>query len=227
MSYGMGAAPAAAVRSDISIGRTARRDPIVAFASVMASDLLRQAPLSARRGARLAWLRNEMNKVQPGMGNKAESKVRELRRRGVPGNQALFDGVRLAFVNQIAKRMDALASSHTSGLGESSSDISAVFCGIIGVGTAGGAIAASFDNPAGSAAIGAAGSSAMQAGGCNAAALAEQARIAEANASAAASNAAAAAAAGQTAESDNTMLYVGLGVGGILLLGIGVIALKK
>lgn len=63
----------------------------------------------------------------------------------------------------------------------------------------------------------------MQAAGCNRSSLEAQARIAEANAATAQANAAAAAG----PEKDNTMLYVGLGVGGLLLLGLGVIALKK
>jgi len=222
MSYALGATRP----STIVVGDSARRDPIIAFSSVMASDMLRQAPLRAAKGQRLAWIQREMNKAQAGMGDKAADRVRELRRRGVSGNQALFDGVRLALANQIATRMDALASSHTAGLGATSDDISAVFCGIIGVGTAGGAIAASFDNPTGSAAIGTAGSAAMQAGGCNRGALAAQARQAEANARIAEANAAAAAAAGKPS-GDNTMLYVALGGGALLLIGIGVIALKK
>jgi hypothetical protein len=202
------------------------KDPIIAFSSVMASDLLRQAPLRARKGTRLAWLRGELNRVQPGMGTKAEAKVKELRKSGVPGNQALFDGVRLALANQIASRMETVTKGQPlSGLGSSAEDISAVFCGIIGVGTAGGAIAASFDNPAGSSAIGSAGSSAMMAGGCNASALAAQARTAEALAAEAQANAAMMA--GQSMSDDNTMLYVALGGGALLLLGIGVVALKK
>lgn len=217
MSYALG------TTSDISVGAAARRDPILAFSSVMASDLLRQSTRTAKSGARLAWIRRELNKVQPEMGDRAQSKVRELVRRGVSGNQALFDGVRLALANQIAKRMDAIAATHTAGLGGASDDIAALFCGILGVGTAGGAIAASFENPSGSVAVGEAGGSAMQAAGCNRSSLEAQARIAEANAATAQANAAAAAG----PEKDNTMLYVGLGVGGLLLLGLGVIALKK
>lgn len=216
MSYALGAV------SNISVGRLARRDPIVAFSSVMASSLLRQAVRSARKGDRLSWLRSEVNKAQVGLGDEVVSKVKQLVREGVPGNQALFDGVRLTLANHVADRMDALAPK--PGLGALGSTASDVFCGILGVGTAGGAIAASFDNPTGSVAIGTAGASAMEAAGCNSAALTAQARIAEANAAAA--QAAASMSADKSGES-NTMMYVALGGGALLLLGIGVVILKK
>lgn len=208
----------------IRIGHLAPRDPIMAFSSVMASSLLKQASVRPRRH-RLSWLRGEMNKVQPEMGTKFVSRFRQLRRQGQrPSNQALFDALRLTLANQVAFGMDRIAPTHSAaGLGDSRSDIDGVFCGIMGVGTAGGAIAASFDNPSGSSAIGEAGSSAMQAAGCNAEALVEQARIAEANARAAEANAAAMAA---RPEEDKTMTYVAIG-GGVLLVGLlGYLALR-
>lgn len=223
MSYaGLGQASAGA---PIQVGVLAQHDPLMAFSSVMASNLLRQASVRPA-GSRLGWLRGEMNKVQPGMGDAFVSKMRELKRRGRRSNQATFDAMRLVLANQIATNLDRKNPSHSAaGLGSSADDINAVFCGITGVATAGGAIASSFSNPAGSAAVGQAGSAAVGAMGCNAAALAQQARIAEANAAAAQANAMAMAQMQQP--TDNTLTYVAIG-GGVLLLGVlGVVALKK
>lgn len=225
MSYrGLGqAAPSGA---PVRVGVLAHKDPVIAFASVMASNLLRQAS-TRPAGQRLGWLRGELNKVEPGMGETFVSKMRELKRRGTRPNQATFDAMRVTLANQIATGLDKKVESHTvAGLGSSAEDINAVFCGITGVATAGGAIASSFSNPAGSAAVGQAGSAAVQSMGCNASALAAQARIAEANAAAAQANAMALAQA-QGQQQDNTLTYVAIG-GGVLLLGaIGLFALKS
>jgi len=210
----------------IQVGVLAQRDPVVAFSSVMASDLLKQASVRPA-GKRLGWLRGELNKVEPGLGDTFVSKTRELKRRGRRPNQAVFDALRLTLANQVATGLEKrVKGGALSGLGSSAEDINAVFCGITGVATAGGAIASSFSNPSGSAAVGQAGSAALQASGCNASALAQQARIAEANAAQAQAQAMALAQA-QAQTQDNTMTYVAIG-GGVLLLGlVGVVALKK
>lgn len=206
---------------DISIGSLAKRDPLMAFSSVMASNLIRQA---SRRpsGKRLGWIRGELNKVDPGLGDAFASKARELRRKGSNANQALFDGLRLSLANHFASHLSRLEpATPMQGLGGKGQD---VFCGILATGTAAGAIGAGFKNPSGSAAIGEAGSQALQAAGCNQGALEAQARIAEANAAAAQANAAASA---QRDEGgDKTMVYVAVGGGALLLTLLGVMALK-
>lgn len=208
----------------IELGQLTRRDPLMAYASTMASDLIRQAAVRPPR-ERLSWLRGELNKTQPGIGDEVVSKVRELQRRGRNSNQALFDGVRLTIANHIASWVEKQAPGRgVSGLG-AADDVTAVFCGIMGAGTIGGSIySAASSNPTGSAAVGTAGSAAMTAAGCNASALAEQARIAEANARAAEAAAAAAAGAPQP---DNTMTYVAIGAGVLVVGVLGFVALRK
>jgi LPXTG-motif cell wall-anchored protein len=213
----------------IKIGHVAGQDPLFAYSSVMASDLLKQ--ITRRPSAqRRSWIRGEMNKMNAGGGDAVLVKMDELLGRGWDANQALFDALRLTIANQIASALDRRAQ-HTAGLGESSSDINAVFCGLIGTIGAGGSIyAGSSGNPEGSAVIGASAANAMVAGGCNARALGEQRGIAEANARIAEANAAAAAAAGmQTGGGDNTALYVvvGGGVAVVALLGAVLLLRKK
>ena len=217
------------MRPSIQVGTLARRDPVIAFSSVMASNLLRQASsVPAKR--RMGWLRGELNKTQPGLGDKFVSKTRELRRKGWTPDQGAFDALRTVLANQIAtglaKRVGGGGLS-LSGLGDAKTDrINAAFCGLTGLATAGGAIASSFNNPSGSAAVGEAGTAAMQASGCNQGALDAQARIAEANA-AAAQAAAAASAAQSGSGQDKTMTYVAIG-GGVLIVGLlGVMVVKK
>lgn len=211
-------------KDSIKVGQLAQQDPIVAFASVMASNLLRQAS-TIPAGKRFKWLRDELNKVQPGLGDTFASKTRELRRRGRSNDQGVFDGLRLSLANHIAQGMEKRAGEEPMGLGADSTRVRNAFCGIVGIGGATGASVAAFKNPSASPAVGNATSQALESMGCNQGALEQQARIAEANAAAAQANAAAAAAAGQGGE-DKTLMYVAIG-GGVLLLGVlGVIALK-
>lgn len=222
MTYSYSALGQSSPGGRISVGPVAARDPLLAFTSVWASNVLRMAS-QRPKGQRLTWVRDELNKMKVGLGDNFISEYRKLKRLGKPGDQAFFDALRLVLANRIATTIDKMAPG-VSGLGGTAEDVSSVFCGVIGVGTAGGAIAASFDNPAGSAAIGQAGGTALQAAGCNQGALAEQARIAEANAAAAQANAAAAAAS-QT--KSNTGLYLAIGGGAVALALVGVIALRK
>ena len=212
----------------INVGHVAQKDPLFAYSTVMASELLKHVaaqPAARRR----AWIRAEMNKTNPGIGDAVLEKLDSLIARGWDQNQALFDALRLTIANQIASVLDKRAQ-HTAGLGESSEDINAVFCGIMGTATVGGSIyGAASSNPTGSAAVGQAGSSAMTAAGCNVGALREQARIAEANARAAEAAVAAGAAGMQvSASGDKTMLYVvGGGVALVALRGVALVLRKK
>jgi hypothetical protein len=191
----------------------------------MASNLLRQAS-SIPSSRRLKWLRGELNKTHPGLGDKFVSKMRELRTKGWSPDQSAFDALRLVLMNRVATGLEDRVPA-LSGLGKADpANITAAFCGITGIATAGGAIASSFSNPTGSAAVGTAGSQAMQAAGCNQGALEAQARIAEANAQAAAANAAMAAGSG-SGGSDKTLTYVAVGGGVLLVSLLGVFALRK
>lgn len=224
--YRVGTLGLGATTSDrIKVGKLAQEDPIVAFASVMASNLLRQASTQPA-GQRLSWLRDQLNRVQPGLGNEFVSKTRELRRRGRTNDQGVFDGLRLSLANHIAQSMEKRVGDSPMGLGANPERVKNAFCGIVGIGGATGASVAAFKNPSASPAVGTATGQALESMGCNEGALREQARIAEANAAAAQANAAAAASAAGAGGGDKTLLYVGIG-GGVLLLGLlGVMALK-
>lgn len=194
--------------------------------SLMASRLLvmmvRQPP--ARR---LSWLRTELNKSQPGLGNEVASKIEELMRRGRAPNQAAFDGLRLSLANFFASRFDKIAArggARLSGLGSSEEDIRATGCLIMGTIGAGGATAtALMENPTGSGAVGDAAAGVMGANSCNADALRAQADLVRAQAELAAAQ----SGGPLVPPPSNTALYVGLGVGAVALLLGGAFVLKK
>jgi hypothetical protein len=212
----------------IRVGQLAATDPIMSAASLMASRLLLMS-VRRPREERLEWLRSELNKSQPGMGNEAVSKVRERRRSGASANQALFDGLRLALANFFAKRFSELQkklpSAALSGLGTSQQDIQAVACLMMGTIGAGGATASSLmSNPSGSAAVGTAAQGVMTANSCNADTVRAQAELTAAQAALAAAQAGSGSIA---VTADNTVLYAALGVGALVLLVGGVLVLKK
>ena len=221
MSYAL----AGLANPPIRAGELAATDPIMNQSTLFAAGMLKQM-VKQPASRRVAWLRGELNKAQPGMGTEVVAKINTLTARGVPRNQAIFDAIRLAAANRVAtwiSRGGASKLRSLSGLGESVGDINAVMCGIMGVATAGGAIITSaMENPAGSAAVGQAGAGAMVANSCNAGALAEQARIAEAQARIAEAG----AAAGASTETSNTVLYVAIGGGALLLIFGGILLLK-
>jgi hypothetical protein len=209
----------------VRVGELARQDPIVAYASVWASELLRLAPA----GSRVEWLREQLNRTNPGLGNEFVSQYRLFRTRpGKTDHQAVFDGLRLVLANTTAAGVEKYASARgLSGLGSSDRDITAVFCGVIGIGGTGSTVAlAATNNPDGAAAVGATATTAMQAAGCNQGALAEQARIAEANARVAEANAAARGQQGQDDGGSNVGLIVGVGAGVLVLGLLGVLLVK-
>jgi hypothetical protein len=212
----------------VRVGTLARHDPIVAFASVWASELLRLATERSPTD-RAGWLRGELNKTHLGLGDEFVTQYRVSR--ALPGKtdeQALFDGLRLVLANRTAAGAQKYGRSRggLSGLG-SSDDIRNVFCGIAGVGTIGTSVVlGATNNPTASAAVGQTATTAMQAAGCNADALREQARIAEANAQTAQAQAAMAAQA-QAGGGSNVGLYVGIGAGVLALGAVALFALKK
>lgn len=211
----------------ITVGNLARKDPVIAYSSVMASSLLLQ---STRQpvGKRLGWLRTQLNKAHPGLGDDFVSKYRELKRRGKPGNQALFDGLRLAIANRLATHIDKSLPQHSAaGLGDTASDVRLAMCTGYAVGAgAGGATAGFLNDPASSGAVTEAMRVAAEIQGCGMEQLNAQARIAEAQAAAAE-----AAARGATAEEEEgigTGAMIAIAGGGVLVLGLlGYAVLKK
>lgn len=223
MSYALGQAPEP--RSGrIKLGRGARKDPILSLSSMLASGIMREVSVVPAPDRERA-LRQKLNRLYPGLADKALTKAAELRRRGRNPNQAMFDGLRLALANRIAEYVDAQLPSHSAaGLGDTASDVRLAFCMGAGTSAAAGGWVGAFTDATSSATI----TTAAQAGagimGCNQEQLAAQARIAEANAAAAQANALAMS---QPATDDKTMLYVALGGGALVLVLLGVVVLKK
>jgi hypothetical protein len=215
-------------KSSITVGNLARKDPVVAYSSVVASSILLKAA-QLPRADRLQWIRTEMNKTDPGFGDDAVSKFRQLTREGKTRNQSLFDAIRLTIANRLTTYIDKNLPRHsTAGMGDTSSDVRLAMCTGYAVGAgAGGATGGFLNNPAASGAVIDSMRVAAEIQGCGLDQLNAQARIAEANAAAAA----AAAASNDGAEVHafaSPAALMALGVGGVVLLGIvGYAVVKK
>jgi hypothetical protein len=225
MSYSLGAVMTGAVQ----VGEKARQDPILAKASLRASEILLRAAKRPRE-ARPAYIRRELRTKY---GREALDRYNRERRhlRGAQGN---YDAMRLAIADYytakgIAYLQGALAKKYPDrfvpGLGsdDTGRDVgcavgggaTALIAGIVGAYTAGVATAPVL--------VG--GSLAMNAAGCNAAGqqAQQQTADAEARAAQAAAEAAAAAAAAEEAARTrrNQQLKVAAAVGGgVLVLGV-------
>jgi hypothetical protein len=211
----------------ISVGTLAQKDPVIAFSSVMASSLLLKAS-RLPRSQRLEWLRSELNKTQPGIGDDVLSKYRQLKRGGESPNQAIFDAMRLTLANRLANHIDRKLPRHSAaGLGDTASDVRLAMCTGYGIGAGGGGATAGFlGDPAASVAVTDAMRVAAEIQGCNLDQLMAQARIAEATARTAEASAASGAAVEDDAISPGVM--IALGVGGVALIGlIGYAVVKK
>jgi hypothetical protein len=201
---------------------------VIAFSSVMASSLLLKASRQPR-SQRLEWIRTELNKTQPGVGDDVLSKYRQLTREGTSPNQAIFDAMRLTLANRLATHIDRKLPRHSAaGLGDTASDVRLAMCTGYGIGAgAGGATGGFLGDPAASAAVIDSMLAAASIQGCNLEQLEAQARIAEANAR----SAEMAAAAGAGSEEDEAIspgVMIALGVGGVALIGlIGYAVVKK
>lgn len=208
--------------SRIQVGRSAQRDPILAYSTVMAANLLK---IAAKRKVDepVAWIRRELNKANPGDGDVFLKHARRMAG-SKNADQSMFDALRLTIANRLATAADKLAIQHSaSGLGDSVADIKAVFCGVMGTATVGGSIyGAASENPAGSSAIGTAGSGAMNAYGCSQQVMEQSTLVAQAEAQAAAS-----ALAAQQSREDRTLLIGGVAAGVIILGLFGVVIFKK
>jgi len=220
MSYAL----AGLANPPIRAGELAATDPIMSYSTAFAARLM-QHMVKQPKARRVAWLRSELNKAQPGMGTGVVAKANTLMALGTPRNQAILDAVRLAMANRVAAWVAKGApGAAMAGLGESVGDLNAVFCGIMGTITVGGSLVTGvMSDPASSAAIAESGAGAMTANSCNAGALRAQGDTAVAQANAAI---AAADVERSSARQSNTVLFVALGGGAIFLLFGGIILLK-
>jgi hypothetical protein len=207
----------------IQVGIGSRRDPILAYSTVMAAELLKVA---VKRGITepVAWLRGELNKVNPGDGDDFVKKARMGIVGGKNADQSMFDALRLTIANRLATAADRIAPMHSaSGLGDSSADIRSVFCGVMGTATVGGSVyTGASSNAERSTAIGQAGSAAMSAYGCNQQMMDQSTMRAQADAQAAV------AALSMRQESRDRLLIVGGVTAGVVVLGlVAIMAMRK
>ena len=207
----------------VTIGTLARHSALMAYASVMASELIRRSVAEQPRAGRIAWLRRNLNVAHRGLGDQMAREYRRLKPE-LGADQAAFDALRLALANRVASVLEE--QSAVSGLGTSERDINAVFCGLMGTGTVGGTIALAFSDPQGATIVGAAGREALTAAGCDAGGLAAQAEIAQANLRSAQLDAARERS--RRGGATRTMyVAVGAGVVVVLVAGLALVALKK
>jgi hypothetical protein len=209
-------------------------DVILGKASLDASDIIRRA-VNLPQAKRVRFIRQQLRRKGVGVASEAARMQRKLLAQGNTPNQALFDSMRLAIANQLTQQgveyiqFSAAASCDLDRVPALGDDARAIGCGITGGVTAiGSLIAGIFGGSGGATAVGAGGA---MVGGviqppCNAEAMAEAQRLAEAQARTAQANldAAAATAAGAAAlaaEERKTMMITAAIVGGGILLLVG------
>lgn len=221
------AAPSQGMPRSITVGNLARTDPLMAYASVMASSLLLQA-VRQPSGQRLSWIRTEMNKAKLGMGDDVVSKYRELKRRGKATNQALFDALRLTIANRLAAFFDKRISRSAAGLGSTESDIRLGFCTTYALLAAGGGTTVALvSDPAAAAAVTESARVAAEIQGCSREQIEAQIRLAQENNRGTELLLASGGAAAEE-EGMGTGAMIAIAGGGVLLLGLlGYAVLKK
>jgi hypothetical protein len=201
----------------ITAGSLAATDPFVSDASLMAASLMKTM-VPVPKPQRAAWLRGKLNGLWPNMGDEvlvSISKISEQKSR----DQAIFDAIRLALANRMRSWATQRAATHgISGLGDVATDARSASCTIASVSATAGGWAGAFVTGADTSIIGGANAGAAIAG-CDLDRLRLQAQIAQTQANA--------AAAAGVSSGDRTVLYAGLGIGGIIALAIAAkIALK-
>lgn len=212
MSYALGQVPG----GKITAGSLAKADPFMSKASLMASNVMK-AMVSIPRPQRTEWLRRKLNGLWPYMGDQVIANITKISDTGKSRDQAIFDAIRLALANRLVTWAGNRAES-LSGLGDFASDARTFACTSASMGATVGGFVGAFRAGADTSIIGGATAGAGIAN-CNLETLRLQAEIAAAQANAAA----AAAAGGQS----RTMLYVGLGIAGIVGLAVAAkVALK-
>ena len=232
MSYSLGQTKTGAIQ----VGQKARYDPILAKASLRASELLL---LAARRPApnRPSFIRRELRqRYGPRVLRRYERERVALRGTRSP-DQALYDALRLAIADHLTRigvmyLQSAMAEKYGSGfvpaplqggLGDEARDIG---CAVGGGATALlAAVIGGFTAGVGAPLVGAGGQLALTAAGCGAEGTAAQQGLSEAEAAlaqaeldAAAETAAAEEAARQ--QRNKTIMTVAAVGGGVLLLGV-------
>lgn len=229
----------------VQFGQMAQSSPILATASVLASDImLRMA--AAPRDQRLAKMVEILNSGQPGLGTSARADFQ--RRAAAMGprkkDQAMFDAIRAALADSLTEkllRQSPFGIAHLTGLGQTIAeatgrtsqavnDANALFCSYgAGIGAMVGGFASQFGSSqqgtASTAGITGA-RSAGQIAGCGAGQLVIQGQVATAQAQLAQS-AAAQAVAMQQAEDARFMRTALIGAGLLGALGLGYMVVKK
>jgi hypothetical protein len=111
--------------ADVSIGSLAQRDIVVSSASLLASQIIRDASTQTSVGGQLRVIRSALNKIKPGLAQKFNDQYRLLATGGARGTQVTFNAARLVIANVLAdeaieqiKAMVAATTGHTLGLGQ-------------------------------------------------------------------------------------------------------------
>lgn len=105
MSYAIPmVAMAGADDAPVTVGQAARHDPVLARASLVASEILLAAvklPIHERE----AFVATKLNGISPQLASEVILKRRRLMRRGVAKDQAIFDSMRLGIANVYAQQI--------------------------------------------------------------------------------------------------------------------------
>lgn len=235
MSYAssLGAAPAA---TPIKVGALAAKDPVLAKASLIAAKILQQA-VGKSMTDREEFVAAKLNAMRPGAAKEALDERRRQQARGVPRDQAIFDGIRLAIANALADdiittyRFAVAQERGVDALGDDTArDVGCAVTG--GVGIVAGIIGSIYGGQAGGTAAGAGTQVLGSALDCNRREREAQLEIARQNSAAAqaAANAAQAQALAQVqleqarGQTITKVLLIGGGV--VILGGIAFMALK-
>lgn len=217
----------------IQVGRV---DPILATASVIASNVMLKMAASPRP-ERLAAMTSMLNGLYPGMGTKAQRAFLDMasRRPSSQMDQAMFDAVRGAIADRLVGwTVDKMSTQRgAGGLGQTSqtmTDVNSAFCSFGAGGTSliGGFVDAFRSGGAGgqTGSIQAGAATAGTIAGCNVAGIDAQTRLAEAQGRTAQSVQMQQAAM-LAAQEDRQFRYLLLGGGGLVTLIIGAVLLKK
>lgn len=216
----------------ISVGQTATRDPVLARASLLASQVLvrvTKLPKDEREAAAV----HELNRIRSGLGAAWKKELARLLAKGVSRDQAIFDAMRLVIANRFAQegvdliRMVLARYEGAEALGDDTARD--VGCAITGGTTAiVGTIFGAYTGGAGSAAMSTGGQLIGQALNCGAREAAAQQASAAAQAAAAQAQLQLAQqqAAAAQARRDDYIKYAMIGGGTLAVITALVVALK-
>lgn len=222
----------------IKIGEAAKHDPVLAKASLYASEIIRKVA-SLPKSERQAMAAHYLNRLSPGLGAEWKKELGRLLAKGVDRDQAIFDSMRLVIANRYVERgleviklavasdygWDSLAG--VQGLGDDTArDVGCAIAG--GAGIIGGIIGSIYGGQAGGQAAATGTGTMSTAFDCNKRDRESAERVAATQAEVARLNLQAAqeAARAQERRGDQTikMILIGGGIAG--LVTIAVVALK-